>query len=159
MNTSQQFPTKYDRIYIMLLDLDWSPHCLTSITNVTDYSTIKKIVDGFFDWFFNGIYCVPLILYNQLFSISIDEFLSIRWQVPSHTQHSQTLSWEFILSHDHRLQNSTLNHGLPDAPHILEKTLLNVDLLFILSRSLKMQSALDPLSDNSHCLIPDDNDN
>ena len=78
MNTSQQFLTKYDEIYVMLLDLDSSPHRLTSITNVTDYSTIKKIVDGFFDWFFNGLYCVPLILYNQLFSISIDEFLSIR---------------------------------------------------------------------------------
>ena len=97
MNTSQQFLTKYDQIYVMLLDLDWSPHRLTSITNVVDYSTIKKIVDGFFDWFFNGrLYCVPLILYNQPFSISIDEFLSIRWQVPSHTQHSQALSWKFI---------------------------------------------------------------
>ena len=77
MNTSQQFPTKYDKIYVMLLDLDSSPHRLTSITNVTDYSTIKKIVDGFFDWFFGRLYCALLILYNQPFSISVDEFLSM----------------------------------------------------------------------------------
>ena len=144
MNTSQQFLTKYDQIYVILLDLDSSPHRLTSITNVVDYSTIKKIVDGFFDWFFGRLYCVRLYYTINLspfllmsFLASDDKYLLIHNTVKLSVESSLQLFPMIIVCKTALWIMDYLMH-----PYLREKLVKGRPFI----RSLKMQSALDPLS-------------